>query len=209
MPKIVLAILLFFLSGRALGQDYFVFIASDHRQPFYVRIDSQLYASSPEGHLLLAPLKDSNYTLTIGLPGDISSEKRYALSVRGKDREFALRRRDDGNWRLYDELGKNWVEAEGKERSGEVGSAGIKKDDAFSRMMAGVVHDTAVLYNTFATEQVLKDSPVVKGPRADSSTAKGPPVEHGSVVKALPTADSPAAKPPVAGSSAVKALPAT
>src|SRR5215472_2678533 len=66
MSKIGLVVLLSFFSGRALSQDYFVFIGSDNRQPFYVRIDSQLYSSSPEGHLLLAPLKDSDYTMTIG-----------------------------------------------------------------------------------------------------------------------------------------------
>src|SRR5258708_6242750 len=36
---------------------------------------------------------------------------------------------------------------------------GVKKDDAFSRLMAGVVSDTAVMYNTYAMEATLKDSP--------------------------------------------------
>ena len=173
MSKIGLVVLLSFLSGRTLSQDYFVFIGSDHRQPFYVRLDSQLYNSSPEGHLLLAPLRDSDYTMTIGFPGETAPEQRYALRVRGKDRAFELRRQDDGSWRLYDEGAKNWVTAQEKEKgSGEDGSAGVKKDDAFSRMMAGIVHDTAVLYNTFAMEEALKDSPTGKStPAPDSAVA--------------------------------------
>src|SRR5258708_34432251 len=43
------------------------------------------------------------------------------------------------------------------ERQNHLG--GVKKDDAFSRLMAGVVSDTAVMYNTYAMEATLKDSP--------------------------------------------------
>jgi hypothetical protein len=168
MSKLGLVILLSFLSGRTLSQDYFVFIGSDHRQPFYVRIDSQVYSSSAEGHLLVAPLKDSAYILTIGFPGQTYPEKRYGISMSGKDQEFELRQQGDDNWRLYDELAKNWVTALEKESGVEPGLAGVKKDDAFSRMMAGVVHDTAVLYNTYSMEEALKDSSVGKGGAADS-----------------------------------------
>ena len=169
MSKPGLVIILFFLSGRALSQDYFAFIGADHRQPFYVRIDSQVYSSTAAGHLLLAPLKDSDYIVTIGFPGQTYPEKRYEFRMRGKDQEFELRRQDDGNWRLYDEMSKKWVTAMENENKAELELAGVKKDDAFSRMMAGVVHDTAVLYNTFAMEAVLKDSPVIAaGPKTDS-----------------------------------------
>jgi hypothetical protein len=162
MSKPGLVVLLFFLSGRALSQDYFVFIGSDHRQPFYVRIDSQVYSSTAAGHLLLAPLRDSSYLLAIGFPGQTYPEQRFSFSIRGKDREFGLRQQGDGSWRLYDEIGKDWVTMLQKEISTGTPVQGVKKDDAFSRMMAGVVHDTAVLYNTYAMEEGLKDSPVVK-----------------------------------------------
>ncbi len=200
MSKLGLVVLLSFLSGRTLSQDYFVFIGSDHRQPFYVRIDSQVYSSSAEGHLLVAPLKDSDYILTIGFPGQTYAEKRYGFSMRGKDQEFELRRQDDGNWRLYDELGKNWVTALEKEGGAEIGLAGIKKDDAFSRMMAGVVHDTAVLYNTYSMEEALKDSSVGKGGAADSAVAVGRVKADSPVVL---RADSVRADPGVSGATGV------
>jgi hypothetical protein len=202
MSKPGLVVLLFLLSGRALSQDYFVFIGSDHRQPFYVRIDSQVYPSSTEGHLVLAPLKDSAYILTIGFPGQTYPEKRYGFSIRGKDQEFDLRRQDDGSWRLYDDLTKNWVTALDKEKGPVAAMVGVKKDDAFSRMMAGVVQDTAVLYNTYAMEEALNDSPVVKKGPTESAEIKRSAADSGVVKKQ--TADSGIVKRKAADSGVVK-----
>jgi len=48
---------------------------------------------------------------------------------------------------------------------------GVKKDDAFSRLMAGVVSDTAVMYNTYTMEAMLKDSLIAsKSAPADTSS---------------------------------------
>lgn len=206
MLKPGLVVLLFFLSGSALSQDYFVFIGSDHRQPFYVRIDSQVYPSSAEGHLVLAPLKDSAYVLTVGFPGQTYPERRYGFSIRGKDQEFELRRQEDGNWRLYDDLTKNWVTALEKEKGPAAALAGVKKDDAFSRMMAGVVQDTAVLYNTYAMEEALKDSPVVKRVTSDSAEVKGGAADT-AVMKKAAAADNAVVKKAPADHAALKGIP--
>ena len=151
MSKIGLVVLLSILTGRTVAQNYFVFIGSDNRQPFYVRLDSQFYTSTPGGHLLLAPLEDSDYTMTVGFPDQVYPEERYAFSIHRKDQEFQLKKQDDGSWRLYDVQTKNWMTAQQKAvEPSDTRVAGIKKDDAFSRMMAGVVHDTAVLRKYFA-----------------------------------------------------------
>lgn len=161
MPKVSLVIIMLLQAVTSFAQNYFVFIGSDNRQPFYVRVDSEFHGSSPEGHLILSQLKDSNYNITVGFPGQSLPEQHYVLRVDGKDQAFELRFRDPGGLRLYDLQNNLWLSPRGgSEAPGEARSAGVKKDDAFSRMMAGVVHDTAVLYNTYAMEQALSDSPV-------------------------------------------------
>lgn len=149
------------MAGSNYAQDYFVFIQADNKLPFYVRLGSQVYSSSAGGHLILSQLKDSTYHLIIGLPGQTVQEQPYSLAIQQKDRAFLLKEQGEKGWGLYDEQTWELKSPEAPLGGGEeIRPAGIKKDDAFSRLMAGVVHDTAVLYNTYAMEQVLLDSPV-------------------------------------------------
>ncbi|MBS1660327.1 MAG: hypothetical protein JST68_04680, partial [Bacteroidetes bacterium] len=159
MSKIGWVLILILMTGSAYAQDYFVFIQAENRQPFYIKIGNQVHSSTAGGHLILAPLKDSTYDLTLGMPGQGFQEQRYLLNIRQKDYEFTLKDQGDKGWGLYDEQAKE-VKTPERPLSGneEIHPLGIKKDDAFSRLMAGVVHDTAVLYNTYAMEQVLHDT---------------------------------------------------
>jgi hypothetical protein len=170
MSKFGLVIFLILMAGRNYAQDYFVLIQADNRLPFYVRLGSQVYSSSPGGHLILSQLKDSTYDVTIGLPGQPTSEQQYTLNIRGKDQEFGLKDQGERGLSLYDgQTGETKTPEPPLGGKEEIRPAGIKKDDAFSRLMAGVVHDTSVLYNTYAMEQVLMDSAVaVKSSSTDS-----------------------------------------
>lgn len=165
MAKISLILILLLQTVASFAQNYFVFIGSEDRQPFYVRVDSEFHSSTPEGHLILSQLKDSTYNITIGFPGQTLSEQHYSFKIGGKDQEFQLQPQGQDGLRLYDLQKKDWLSLQGGGgRTDEFRTTGVKKDDAFSRMMAGVVHDTAVLYNTYAMEQALTDSPVTTRP---------------------------------------------
>lgn len=171
MSKFGLVIVLILMAGSNYAQDYFVLIRADDGLPFYVRLGSQVYSSSAGGHLILSQLKDSTYSLTIGLPGQRTREQRYTLSIRQKDQEFRLKDQGEKGLSLYDEQTGETKAPEMPLNGGEeIRPPGIKKDDAFSRLMAGVVHDTSVLYNTYAMEQVLKDSSAMaRTSRVDSA----------------------------------------
>ncbi|HLZ88428.1 MAG TPA: hypothetical protein VKQ52_14330 [Puia sp.] len=179
MCKLGLVLLFSFLVGHSYAQDYFVLLQSDNRQPFYVRMGGQLYTSSPDGHLILSQLKDSTYTINVGFPGHAGYrptgqsgtsqaspgspadlEQIYTFTTAQKDREFQIKEHGGAGWGLYDLQTNDWLAVQG--RSGgreEVRAIGIRRDDAFSRMMAGVVQDTAVLYNDYANPNLAADSP--------------------------------------------------
>src|SRR5258708_18570284 len=206
MSKFGLVIVLILMAGSNYAQDYFVLIQADNRLPFYVRLGSQVYSSTAGGHLILSQLKDSTYSLTIGLPGQAIREQRYTLSMRQKDQEFGLKDQGEKGLSLYDGQTGEIKTPESPMGGGEeVRPPGIKKDDAFSRLMAGVVHDTAVLYNTYTMEQVLPDSlPTVKtSPVNSAARVSGTPVSD-SVSRNLTT--GPAPTKPV-DSSAMMAAP--
>jgi hypothetical protein len=155
MCKIGLVFLFSIIVGSNYAQGYFVLLQSGNRQPFYARLGTRLYSSTPGGHLILSQLKDSTYEMSIGFPSQPGVEQNYALTTSQKDQEFEIRDRGEAGWGLYDALAKEWITA--VSRSGgreEVRAIGVRRDDAFSRMMAGVVHDTAVLYNDYANTEL-------------------------------------------------------
>jgi hypothetical protein len=217
MCKLGLVLLFLLLTGNNYAQDYFVLIQSDHRQPFYVRLGGQVYSSSPEGHLILSRLKDSSYTIVIGFPGHGQTasgptnpshaqttsgqtttdpggqELTYNFATWRKDQELQLKDHGDAGWGLYDPQTKEWMTV--LARSGgreEFHAVGIRKDDAFSRMMADVVEDTAVLYNNYANSSLTASGE----PTADSLAANTKPVpaDSSSASNSMTIADPPPSK---------------
>lgn len=159
MSKLALVIVMLLIAGKSNAQNYpasnneplsfFVLIQADDNQAFYVRLNGQLYASSPAGHIILARLHDSLYAISIGLPGQTFPEKRYLLDIHRKD--LALRLRfADSKWELYDRQGQALPTVADPSATGRQSLAGVKKDDAFSQLMSAIVQDTAVMYNNYA-----------------------------------------------------------
>jgi hypothetical protein len=204
MSKLGLVILLILTAGRNYAQEYFVLIQADSSQSFYVRLGDQLYSSSQEGHLILSRLKDSSYSITIGFPGQVFPEERFFFDIHQKDQVFRLRQENGQIWRLYDGQGsalKGLDAGEGGINRSRI--TGIKKDDAFSRLMADVVKDTAVMYNTYAMQQILSDSPSIvatAGSTAIGSATTGSS-SAGSVTTGSPAAGSATTGSPAAGSA--------
>jgi hypothetical protein len=176
ISKFGLVILLIFMAGRNYAQEHFILIQADSSQPFYVRMGSQLYSSSDGGHLILPHLKDSSYLVTVGLSGQSSSEQRLSFDIHQKDQIFRLKSGDGTRWGLYDGHGQELKIIDmGENSNRRPPIAGVKKDDAFSRLMADVVKDTAVMYSTYAMQQLSGDSVanlVAKAPASADSAGK-------------------------------------
>jgi hypothetical protein len=202
MSKLGLVIMLILTAGRTYAQQYFVLIQADSSQSFYIRLGDQLYTSSPEGHLILSRLKDSSYSITIGFPGQVFPEERFSFDIHQKDQIFRLKQEDGRVWRLYDDQGLALKGLDGGESGNNKSRvAGIKKDDAFSRLMADLVRDTAVMYNTYAMQQILSDSPsraaTAVSPPAVSPPAISPPAVPADTQAAAPVVTPPPTAPPV------------
>jgi len=165
MSKIGLVIVLILMAGRNYAQqDYFVLIQSDNNQPFYARVggESRTISSSAQGHLILSQLKEGSYTITIGFPKKLFPEHQFSFTIYKKDFEFQLKDLGEKGWGLFNpQTLELKMPDEKKEDDPKNHLEGVKKDDAFSRLMAGVVSDTAVMYNTYAMEATLKDNPVM------------------------------------------------
>lgn len=199
MSKLGLVMVLILMAGRTIAQGYpasnngssnpdngstnhFVLIQAEGNQAFYVRVDKQVYSSSLSGHLILAPLKDSTYTIVIGFPGQTYAEQRFLLIVRGKD-FFLNLRLQDGRWELDDVKSQPLPDIADPLSADRRLASEVKKDDSFSQMMSAIVRDTAVMYSSYAVSPAdpstgnSGDSAVsaAKQPSPDTSFAFYPP----------------------------------
>ena len=146
MKRIIFSLAFFTIGLRvAAQQEYFVFIQEEAGQPFYVRMGEKNYSSSSSGHILIPSLKDSVYRLAIGFPKDRYPEQSFAIVIGQEDKGFDLKRTPDG-WALYDLRHLQFIRPVADGQGEDRGAQGVKRTDAYSQLMAGLVNDSAVLY---------------------------------------------------------------
>ncbi len=134
-----------------------VLIDADNKLPFTVRVGDQLFASSGHGHLVSAHLKDSSYKFCVRFPKKVIAEQVFPIVLKQKDMGFQLQG-SDSSWVLYNWQNKTTIHPIKDQDSSRVLEMGKKKEDGFSRLMAAVVDDTAVMYNTFTGNWFTADS---------------------------------------------------
>lgn len=170
--RICFACTLILVAGKSHAQqDYFVLLQADNSQPFYVKMGTKSFSSTAKGRLILSQLKEGALSFTIGFPRQLFPEQQWTINI-DKDQEFQLKDLGEKGWGLFNPQTLELKAPDKKEGAQETKSEGIRKDDAFSRLMAGVVSDTAVMYNTYAMEEVLKDSPMAVAPVKKDTVAR-------------------------------------
>jgi hypothetical protein len=130
-------------------------IDAENKQSFTIRVGDQFYTSSSHGHVVLSHLKDSNYRLGLRFPKMNMTELVFPVTVRQKDLGFQLKG-SESSWVLYNWQTKETIKQVYERDSSRILEQGIKRDDGFSRLMAAVVNDTSVMYNTYAGVVLVK-----------------------------------------------------
>ncbi|HEY2648607.1 MAG TPA: hypothetical protein VGI38_05420 [Puia sp.] len=136
---------------------YLILVDAENKQPFVIRLGEQSYFSSAQGHLVLARLKDSVYKLALRYPRKNMAEQVFTVALHRKDLGFQLKGTDSSvvlfNWQT-----KEIIRPIHEKDSSRLLEQGIRRDDAFSRLMAAVVNDSAVMYDTYAGKGFEGDS---------------------------------------------------
>jgi hypothetical protein len=80
---------------------YFIYLQTEHGEPFFVRVADKIYNSTAAGYLILSKLKDSTYNFKIGFPGkDI--DLNFSSTINKKDHGFLVKNFGDKGWGLFD-----------------------------------------------------------------------------------------------------------
>ena len=146
---IIFLLTCFSISAHAQQAVGLILIDAENKEAFTIRIGNQMYASSAHGHLSVPHLKDSSYRLCLRFPKKNLAEQVFPVRVRQKDLGFILKG-EDSSWVLYNWQTKETIHPVYVLDSTRILEMGIKRDDGFSRLMASVVNDTSVMYNSYS-----------------------------------------------------------
>ena len=92
MKKLILCILLVMGQQLLMAQKlYFVYLQSDNKQPFYLRMGTRTIQSGNGGYLILSKLRDSIYHFNVGSPDNKFPEQSFTVTVNKKDHGYLLK----------------------------------------------------------------------------------------------------------------------
>jgi hypothetical protein len=157
----------FSCTARAQQVGNLILIDAENKEAFSVRIGDEFYTSSRHGHLVLPHLKDTVYRLNLRFPRKNLAEQVFPVTVHNKDLGFILKGADS-SWILYNWQSRQTIHPVSEHDSSRILELGVKRDDGFSRLMAAVVNDTSVMYNTYTGKGFGRDSAVSNQPPAAS-----------------------------------------
>lgn len=150
---------LFLLSFNSIKaqQNHYIYIQTENKQPFYLKLDNKQYSSSISGYLIVPKLKDGNYNLTIGFPKNEWPEQNMVAIIADNDIGYLLKNFGDKGWGLFNLQSLEVLMAanKGKKEDIEV----VNKTDAFSNMLSSVVNDSTIR-QTETVKQEVKVEPV-------------------------------------------------
>ncbi|MEO6548836.1 MAG: DUF4476 domain-containing protein [Ferruginibacter sp.] len=137
-----LMVILFSLTGLQAQQNHFIYIQTENRQPFYIKLNAKLYSSSATGYLVVSKLKQGDYNLAVGFPKNEWAEQNLVCTIEQNDLGYLLKNLDDKGWGLVNLQTSKLISSVSKIK--EVNAEVINKTDAFSNLLSNVVNDSTI-----------------------------------------------------------------
>jgi hypothetical protein len=150
MKKYLPIIMFLLISIMAKAQKYqFVYLQTDNKQPFYVKIKDKVLSSSQSGYLVIPKLLAGDYAIKVGFPKDQWPQQSFNVNIANADAGYLLKNFAEKGWGLYNmqtmEIVMNGAAATKDKTAAE-------NDDAFAATLSGATN----------TELTVKKAPVVE-----------------------------------------------
>ncbi|MEN9569718.1 MAG: hypothetical protein RL172_949 [Bacteroidota bacterium] len=199
--------LLAIILPSVLCAQHFVYLQTEARQPFYVKMDTKIYNSTVSGYLIMPKMKDGDYQCIIGFIGADKGEHPFNFAVAG-DAGYLIKNFGDKGWGLFN-LQSLQVNMSGSGAKSAIAAKTDTNTDAFSDMLSTVVDDPAIKEKEKNSQQAASKTyqPVVS-----IDTAQSDPVKQVQSEKTVAETSKPIITPeiekPVVIVSAAKPQPA-
>lgn len=178
MKKITALLILLCVGLAGFSQRlYFVYLQSEEAQPFFLKMNEQVYSSNSSGYLILSKLGDSVYTFSVGFPQNKWPEQVFSVIVGGKDKGFLLKNISDKNWSLMDLQTEQQIDGQAsvKQRSVKIEQ---KEVSAFTDVLSKAANDPSLKQRVVPVAQPVaktEEKPVAAPVVVKTETP--PPVE--------------------------------
>ena len=127
-------------------QTHFIYLQTDNKQSFYVKLNNKLFSSASSGYLVIPKLQNGDYNFTIGFPKNEWPQQTFFLKIDNKDLGGMLKNFGDKGWGLFNiqTLNVTMSTAAGANTTNTIVH---DKTDAFSNVLADVVNTPALKQN--------------------------------------------------------------
>ncbi len=140
----MLVFTVFLLSVGVRAQTYrFIYIQTENKQPFYVKMDKRTLNSSASGYIILSKLVDNAYRLVIGFPGNEWPEYRFTIEVNETNAGYLFKKAGEFNWDLYNLQTQKPLVLQKAEAVNNTEESVIT-DNEFARILSEVVNDSSI-----------------------------------------------------------------
>ena len=165
--------LLFGFASLKAQKVYFIYLQTDNQQPFYARMGEKVYNSTSAGYLILSNLRDSSYSLNIGMQGSQLADQPYSISVNKKDQGFLIKNFGEKGWGLFNLTSMATIMPASKATSPvQAVKTEKREDNAFTNLLAKAADDSTI-----------KEKPVIEKPAETKSEVTSLNTEKKAEVK--------------------------
>ena len=146
--------LLFATSSLKAQKVYFVYLQTDNQQPFYARMGEKIHNSTAAGYLILSNLRDSSYSVNIGIQGSQEPDQAYSITVNRKDQGFLIKNFGEKGWGLFNiNTAAVLMPASTAVKTVQTVKTEKREDNAFTNLLAKVADDSTI-----------KEKPIIEKP---------------------------------------------
>ena len=139
--------ILFFCAQGFAQLNHFVYLQSENKEPFFVKLNDKVLTSSASGYLIIPRLEDGSYKLLMGA-AQSNREQEFSCSVNNKDLGYIIKNTGD-QWQLMN------IQTLEILNPGNVIAKPVtvyeKETDSFSKMLANAVQDSTILEKEVVT----------------------------------------------------------
>ena len=147
-------IAVFFTLNLTAQQNRYIYIQTENKQPFYVKLDKKVFSSSSSGYVIIPKLRDSSYALALGFPKNEWTEQYVTVKIDKKDEGYIFKNFGNKGWGLFN-MQTLAVIMSGSKPAQQI-SASQNNSDGFSNALSNVVNDPAILQNEPAKVEPAK-----------------------------------------------------
>lgn len=158
---LLIGFVVLFLMNVEAQQHRFIYIQTENKQPFSVRLNEKVFSATAAGYVVIPKLTDGTYSLSIGFPNKEWPTQQVEVTINGRDEGFLLKNFVEKGWALFNLQSLSMLMASTVSATTPVTK--VKKKDAFSNALAEVT-DSPVEMEAVQPAAIKPDSPVAVQP---------------------------------------------